>query len=34
MKPYSVTPDGLRARMRAESAVWAAVVKAANIRSE
>ena len=34
MKPYSVTPNELRARMRAESAVWAAVVKAANIRSE
>ncbi len=33
-KPFVTTPEQMRAMMRTESAAWAAVVKAANIRPE
>ena len=33
-KPFVTTPEQMRAMMRAESAAWAAVIKAANIRPE
>ena len=34
LKPFISTPEQMRAMMRTESAAWAAVVKAANIRPE
>ena len=34
LKPFVTTPGQMRAMMRAESAAWAAIVKAANIRPE
>ena len=34
LKPFVTTPEQMRAMMRSESAAWAAIVKAANIRPE
>ena len=34
LKPFVTTPEQMRAMMRTESAAWAAIVKAANIRPE
>ena len=33
-KPFVTTPEEMRRMMRAESAAWAAIVKASNIRPE
>ena len=33
-RPFITTPDEMRKMMRSESAAWAAIVKAANIRPE